>query len=177
MDCPQCKGYRLEPCELEPGLVASRCSKCNGTLLPLMNYRYWIDNNPEITTDVPAGEVAEDNRQARICPKCSRMMTKFRVGVEPDNRIELCTGCDEAWLDAGEWQLLKALDVHDKLPGIFTEAWQRNIRLKKQEQNLKAHYAEVLGDDVFSKTDSFKDWLNQQPNKLQIIQYLTIKVE
>ena len=40
MECPQCKGYHLEPRELEAGLIAGACPKCDGALLSLMNYRY-----------------------------------------------------------------------------------------------------------------------------------------
>lgn len=177
MDCPQCKGYRLEPYEIEAGLLASRCGKCSGTLLPLMNYRYWVDNNPDFKVDLSTELVAEDSDKAKICPKCSRMMTKFKIGMEPSNKLELCTSCDEAWLDHGEWQLLKTLDIHNQLPSIFTDAWQRNIRIKQQENKLQTHYQKEWGEETFEKVDNFKQWLNQQPTKSSIVQYLITKAQ
>jgi len=177
MNCPQCKGYQLEPCELEAGLIACQCTKCEGTLLPLMNYRYWVDRSTEVTDEEFNGVVTEDNTQAKLCPKCSRLMTKFSIGVEPANKIELCTGCDEAWLDSGEWKLLKTLDLHDRLPSIFTDAWQRNIRLKKQEESLKSNYQKRLGEPVFAKVDEFKQWLDAQEEKGEIIQYLSTRIQ
>lgn len=177
MECPQCKGYQLEPSELEAGLIACRCPKCEGALLPLMNYRYWSDNNADLELNASAEIVAEDNTQAKLCPKCQRLMTKFKIGVERQNRIELCTACDEAWLDAGEWQLLKSLDVHNKLPSIFTDAWQRNIRLKNREASLKAYYEKNLDKEVFDRVDGFKQWLEEQPEKNRIIQYLTTRIQ
>lgn len=183
MQCPQCQGYSLEPVEIETGLVASQCQKCQGTLLPLMNYRYWADQNASNDVENTAVEqgsacdiTVEDSEQAKLCPKCSRFMTRYTIGEGSENKLELCSGCDEAWLDHGEWQLLKALDLQNKLPAIFTEAWQRNIRLKKQEASLKANYKERLGEEVFDKADEFKQWLEQQENRNEITQYLITKL-
>lgn len=172
MKCPQCKGYQLEPGELEAGLIACCCPKCEGALLPLMNYRYWVDSHQADEIQIPHELAVEDSTQAKLCPKCQRLMTKFKIGIEPDNKIEFCVGCDEAWLDRGEWKLLKSLDIQNKLPSIFTDAWQRNIRMKQQESNLKAHYTQKLGQEMFDQVDSFKKWLETQPEKAQIIQYL-----
>ncbi|WNO09141.1 hypothetical protein [Teredinibacter sp. KSP-S5-2] len=177
MDCPQCKGYQLEPSELEVGLIACRCAKCEGALLPLMNYRYWNDNNLNVESEPSTTTMVEDNTQAKLCPKCQRMMTKFKISAESGNKIELCTGCDEAWLDKGEWQLLKSLDVQNKLPSIFTDAWQRNIRLKQQEKSLNSHYEEKLGTEAFEKICNFKEWMEKQPDRGEIIQYLITKVQ
>jgi Zn-finger nucleic acid-binding protein len=176
MKCPQCKGYQLEPKEIESGLIAGSCVKCEGSLLSLMNYRFWADQHIEVEA-VDDGEViAEDCAGAKACPKCGRLMTKFQIGGESGNKIELCTGCDEAWLDKGEWQLLKKLDVHDKLPKIFTDAWQRNIRIERQEKKLKARYQYKLGVEDFDKVDGFKQWLDQHPEKSEIKQYLITAV-
>tara|TARA_R110001592_G_scaffold103298_2_gene291158 strand:- start:22288 stop:22824 length:537 start_codon:yes stop_codon:yes gene_type:complete len=178
MKCPQCKGYELEPKELEPGLIVGSCSKCNGTLVSLLNYRFWADQQKHDTTE-SSDEIVEteDNSKAQVCPKCSKLMTKFQIGSEASNRLDLCTGCDEAWLDKGEWKLLKQLDLADKLPKIFTDAWQRNIRLQRQEKLHKQRYENLLGADDFSKLDNFKQWLDQHPDKAQIKQYLITNLD
>lgn len=172
MECPKCKGYNLEPAEIELGLIAGECAKCKGNLLPLMNYRFWIDQvglKPLPKTVLP---VSEDNQQALSCPKCSRLMSKFKIGTEINNRIDVCNGCDEAWLDKGEWQLLRHLDLHDKLPKIFTDAWQRNIRKKRQHEFFATKYTDLLGKSDFLKLSDFKKWLDQHDKKEQIKQYL-----
>ena len=176
MICPQCKGYQLEPKELEPGLVAGVCPKCQGTLISLMNYRYWADQQgtrEQVATDTV---ITEDNHKAQVCPKCAKFMTKFHIGSQAQNRLDLCTSCDEAWLDKGEWPLLKQLDLADKLPKIFTDAWQRNIRLERQEKLHKQRYAALLGANDFAKLDEFKQWLDQHPEQGQIKQYLITSV-
>lgn len=179
MKCPQCKGYELEPKELEPGLIVGACSKCSGTLVSLMNYRFWADQQTQSSVAISSEEVveAEDNVKAQVCPKCSKLMTKFQIGVDAANRLDMCNGCDEAWLDKGEWQLLKKLDLADKLPKIFTDAWQRNIRIERQEKLHKARYEKLLGAEDFSTLDTFKQWLDAHPEREKIKQYLITNID
>ena len=176
MKCPQCKGYELEPKELEPGLIVGACSKCSGALVSLLNYRFWADQqsheNVHKIEAVDKVVDAEDNAKAQVCPKCSKLMTKFQIGSDASNRLDLCTSCDEAWLDKGEWSLLKELDLADKLPKIFTDAWQRNIRLQRQEKIHKQRYENLLGTEDFASLNAFKEWLDQHPEKEAIKQYL-----
>lgn len=179
MDCPQCKGYKLEPREIEPNLLAAACVKCEGVFLSLMNYRFWVDRVTLTSSDSAIEEemVTTDNTKALACPKCARFMTKFNIGKGVKNRIDLCTGCDEAWLDKGEWRLLKKLDLHGKLPKLFTDAWQRNIRLQKQEQRLNSRFQTLLGDEDFRKVDAFKQWLNKHEQASDIHHFLTVKFD
>src|SRR5690606_33406849 len=144
---PTCKNVELEPVELEHGLIGAGCEKCGGSLLSLIQYRYWLDHHDDSVIEKPGdSDVAEEAKGARLCPKCKMMMTKYRIGAETKNFLDLCAHCDEAWLDKGEWQLLKRLDIHNKLPSLFTDAWQRNIRKQKEEQSMDAHYTKIIGE-------------------------------
>lgn len=179
MNCIGCKNTALEPRELEQGLLVAGCPTCEGTLVSLMNYRYWLDKNGGVV----AGEMQSPTEvpvviaSARSCPKCSRLMTKYQVGATTAHQLDLCGSCDEAWLDKGEWQLLKALDLHGKLPKIFTDAWQRNIRKARQEASLQERYEKVLGVDDFAKAKEFKTWVYTHPHKEAIKQFLVIAPE
>jgi Zn-finger nucleic acid-binding protein len=179
MLCTQCKTAQMEPKELERGLVASVCPDCQGALVSLMNYRYWLDTHANDVSEVSQDETLEisENESAHSCPKCSRFMTKFQIGVASNQKLDLCTGCDEAWLDRGEWRLLKQLDLHNKLPKIFTDAWQRNIRIKRKEIALDERHEKLLGKDSFVKVKEFKNWLHQQDNVDAIKQYLITTAE
>lgn len=178
MRCPQCNGDHLEASELEPGMVAAACRDCKGSLLPLLNYRYWSVSESGADTVCEQEELSskelnpEDNKKALLCPKCARMMLKYRIGVEPGNRIDLCASCDEIWLDAGEWDLLKQHGLHTKLPAIVTDVWQRQIRQQRQNQLQQQRYEKLLGKEAFSKCQEFKEWLSNQSEKEQIKQYL-----
>lgn len=178
MHCVSCKNIHLEPKELEPGLIAAVCPNCSGTLVSLMNYRFWVDNmgaafvKPSVSVEVP-----DEVPGVRSCPKCTRLMTKYQMGAASEHKLDLCSSCDEAWLDQGEWQLLKQLDLHGKLPKIFTDAWQRNIRKVRQEQALQERYEKLLGIEDFAKLNEFKQWLYQHPQKEHIKQFIAINPE
>ena len=177
MKCSQCKTQSLEPNELEPGLIAAVCPQCQGALLSLMHYPFWVDRyTSENDVAANAGEIAEVE-SVQACPKCHRLMTKYQIGGSTNHKLDLCGTCDEAWLDKGEWQLLKTLDLQGKLPKIFTDAWQRNIRNQRQEIALNERYEKLLGGEGFIKVHEFKTWLYQQPNKDLIKQFLVIAPE
>ncbi len=175
MKCPSCKTAALLPTEVEHGLVGAGCESCTGVLLSLFQYRYWAENQrgPEVCGhDVDAVE-AEDSKSAKICPKCSKLMTKYRIGLEQDNRVDLCAHCDEAWLDSGEWTLLKSLELHGDLANIFTDSWQRKIRKDREQKKWDEHFSRLIGEDDFAKVKIFKEWLDSHKSMPDIKHYLT----
>jgi len=172
MKCCNCKHVDLEPKELEHGLLAAVCPSCHSSLLPLMNYRYWSERSHEVSNI--STELAEETSGAKQCPKCQRLMSKFKLGVATKNRLELCGHCDEVWLDTGEWDLVKKLDLHEKLSSVFTDAWQRNILKQREASSLRDHYSQVLGEKDFEKVNEFKLWLDKHPKRAEIKHYITI---
>lgn len=175
MKCPACHGSDLEPKQLEDGLIAASCSKCDGALLSLINYRYWAQH-AELAKE--AGELesleasGDTEEKAQVCPKCARLMTKFKIGLMTANQLDLCSHCDEAWLDKGEWRLLKQLELHGQLPKIFTEAWQRGIRKERMYNLVKQRYIDMIGTEDFDRVEQFKQWLDQHPNREDIKQFI-----
>ena len=179
MKCSTCQSAQLEPKELEPGLLVAACPKCEGSLVSLMNYRFWLDRYDGLAASEPLPEldVPDEQPSARACPKCSRLMTKYQMGLNSAHKIDLCASCDEAWLDKGEWQLLKHLDLHGKLPKIFTDAWQRNIRKARQEAFHQDRYEKLLGGEDFAQVHAFRQWLYLHARKEDIKHYLLIAPE
>jgi Zn-finger nucleic acid-binding protein len=173
MQCPSCNSHLLKPIKLQPGLAARQCQKCKGILLDLLAYRDWAENHyhPE---DQPANEVelVEDTSKALICPKCSKIMLKFRISGDTSNRVDVCQYCDEAWLDHGEWELLGALKIQDRLNAIFTDPWQRNIREETTQKAQEQRFRERLGDSEYTKLKSFEEWISDHPNRDDIIRYI-----
>ena len=74
----------------------------------------------ELVSDHSVVEEVQDTNAAITCPKCARLMTKYKMSGFVANRLDVCPGCDEAWLDGGEWELLKALELSRKMPLVFT---------------------------------------------------------
>jgi len=173
MKCTQCKEHSLEPLEVEEKLLAAACQNCEGLLMPLLNYRYWLSSHGKVNPTEFEIDQVEDNHQAVICPKCSRFMLKYRIDVDESNRIDFCANCGEVWLDKGEWELLKALGLHDKLPRITTDSWQEHIRAQFKKDRLEGRYKSMLGEAAFYKAADFKMWLDKQENKQDIVNYLS----
>ena len=175
MQCTQCQGYELEPQELEPGLIVAQCSRCEGALLSLLNYRFWAKNHGDQQQTLPSDiETVDDQSTAKQCAKCARLMVKYRLSHAVDNRLDFCVACDEVWLDKGEWQLFKQLQLPVQLPQVLTDSWQRHIRDEQRAASLKKTYVDLLGAEDYQKLASFKRWLDAHDSKTEMKHFLTI---
>jgi len=177
MQCPCCSSYSLEPIKLQYGLSARRCGNCLGILIDLLAYRDWaedfVESDPKLgLKNTPKLDEVQDNARALICPKCSKLMLKFRVDGDLDNRVDLCTACDEAWLDNGEWELLDSLALQGKLNKIFTEPWQRHIREESAEKAFQKRFEETLGHEDYEKLLEVKHWISSHSNQSDLIRFI-----
>ena len=175
MRCPKCRNVDLKPTKIEESLPAMGCPTCEGSFLSLLYYRDWAERRVAVeTTADDRAEVTEDvdTRTALSCPKCAKIMTKFSVSGAVTNRIDLCGSCDEAWLDGGEWRLLKSLELAHKLPNVFTDQWQRQIRSEKMEALKVDRLRKVVGDSDADKAVEIKNWLKDHKSKATIVQFI-----
>jgi Zn-finger nucleic acid-binding protein len=175
MKCPVCKHPDLRPTMIEELLPSMGCETCKGALVALLYYRHWAEHHkPEHDVNTPAtlAEVPADSTSALRCPKCERIMTKFRLSGTVANRLDVCSLCDEAWLDGGEWELLEQLQLSDKLPAVFTDTWQRKLRQEGSERMRQDILRRTVGDEAANKVESIRSWLNEQPAKSAILTYL-----
>jgi Zn-finger nucleic acid-binding protein len=160
---------------IEEYLPAMGCATCHGSLVSLLYYRHWAE-----TQKAPAGAPSKavdavettDTTTAIRCPKCSRLMTKYKLTGSVANRVDVCATCDEAWLDGGEWELLEALQLSLKMPAIFTDAWQRRIRREVTEEARRSILTRLIGEDGTVRVEEFKSWLASNEHKSHILTYL-----
>lgn len=176
MKCPKCKITELRATRIESDLPAAGCATCHGALVSLLYYRDWSERHQNDPTDVAtapttAAEV-RDTSTALNCPKCTRLMTKYKISGCAANRLDLCPGCDEAWLDSGEWELLSALELSRKMPLVFTEQWQRTIRRQVAEEARRGILRKKIGDAAVDRVEEFKMWVDENPRKRDILVYL-----
>jgi Zn-finger nucleic acid-binding protein len=175
MKCPKCKITDLRATRIEEDLPAAGCTTCNGALVSLLYYRDWAERHREPqsapVTTYAIGDVP-DTSTAIMCPKCARLMMKYKISGCVSNRLDVCPGCDEAWLDGCEWELLKALELSHKMPTVFTEQWQRNIRHQIAQDNRRNAIKKTIGDEALAEVERFKEWLNNSSHKADILVYL-----
>ncbi|MEE1948690.1 zf-TFIIB domain-containing protein [Pseudomonas alcaligenes] len=174
MHCPACRDSQLKPTKLDEGLLAHGCEKCSGALVALLYYRDWAERapQPEANEAELQAEPASESTQALTCPKCAKLMSKFQISGTRGNRLDLCTSCDEAWLDGGEWQLLKALELSRKMPAIFSETWQRRVRQESAEQARRERFTRLAGAEAVARADEVRAWLKDHPQRRELLHYI-----
>ncbi|WP_020160136.1 TFIIB-type zinc ribbon-containing protein [Methylobacter marinus] len=176
MNCPFCKTHRLKPTRLTAELPAESCSQCHGALVSLLSYRTWLDRHPvaeQLAADQQQGTRVEpvDASHALFCPKCAGIMTKYRIAAETENRIDLCVRCNEIWLDNGEWELIISLELADKLPRIFYDSWQKQIREVHFQDLKEQKFRELLGAD-YDEIVRIRDWIDGHAQRRTLLDYI-----
>jgi Zn-finger nucleic acid-binding protein len=173
--CPQCADSTLVHALLADDLAGYSCGKCYGTLVSLAAYRAWRENSGSgrlpSTPPAIADSDAPDSIAAKKCPKCSSLMSKYRIGAEKTNRLDYCPHCDEVWLDDGEWQLVEGLARSGDFARIFTQAWQSSVRGEvtgaMEEERLRG----LLGSD-YERVEQMRDWIAKHPQRLAVLAQL-----
>jgi len=174
--CPACRDVELHPARLEDSLPALACEKCRGTLLSLVAYRHWREQPGSDTALAAApadATTAKDTLSALCCPKCARFMSKFRVSLDEGNQVDLCTHCDEVWLDQGEWELLERLALAGRLTQVFTQPWQHRLRSEQVQRRAEARWREQLGAD-YERACEVREWIAGSAHAQELLAYLYV---
>jgi len=109
-----------------------------------------------------------------ICPKCKKAMLKYKISGCSGSRLDLCASCDEAWLDDGEWELLKSLELTRQMPSVFTEEWQRKLRKQATEEARGKRLLLVVEQDELDEAKRVRDWLKGHPNKGELMFFINL---
>jgi len=175
MKCPSCDDRHLRPTKLHHGLPAYTCMKCHGVLIDLLTHRHWAetlaDDGEAVHGEGETASLVEGTSQALVCSKCSHIMTKFSISGDTSNKVDVCSTCHEAWLDAGEWQLLGALRLQGKLAEIVSEPWQKAVRAQTVASMREERMHALFGEDL-ERLRELRDWLADHPAKEQALRYL-----
>lgn len=151
------------------------CTSCDGVLISLLYYRDWAGRLSDLDEIEPIdSNIIEENdsKIALSCPKCLKLMTKYLISGSQSNRLDVCPSCDEAWIDNGEWALLKTLNLAKRLPLIFTLPWQSRIRKEINEKNRYERLEKIVGNEDAERAREIREWLNANRNKSAIIHYI-----
>lgn len=174
MKCPTCSDHCLEQFEIAPGLSAKRCSKCGGSFVELEKFLDWPGRHQVSPKDAPAAAstfVAESS-DARFCPACSRLMSRYKVSQQLPFHLDRCATCAGTWFDAGEWKAIETAGLLPRLHLVFSDSTQRSLRQQHQQQTHLERYKELLGDD-FDRAHEIRAWLDKHPKRQIVIAFLT----
>ena len=160
---------------LADGPPAWRCPASGGVWIDGTDYqawreRHWKLQEPEAS---PGEDMSDsDSPAGKRCPVDGRFLIRHQVGHGLDFHIDLCNACGGLWLDAGEWQALRARDLQDDLTRVFTSAWQAALRRERAAQAERDRLKERLGAEDFERFAAFVDWLDAHPHRSALLAYL-----
>ena len=172
MKCPQCKSADLQPAKLEPNLGAHTCDTCGGTLLDLVAYRLWRETQATPPSATGIVKTPEETSQALLCSKCERIMLRFRYTEHTKHVLDLCSYCDDVWLQENEWEFMRVYAVQGDLPRVFTDPWQRKLRARRTKAVLDEEWDHRLGAELHGKAKEIDKWLREHPNRASFLDYL-----
>ncbi len=175
MISPVGSNQHLTRITLSQDLQAYQCPETGGIYLPAQSYWRWLQNQPDRLQHLPLAGAppvpSSDDTTPKLCPECGVLMTSYRVGHGFNFRIDRSpTG--GIWLDAGEWNQLKARNFHDELHLVFTAPWQRVSRQQQQAAALEQTYRSKLGDPLFDRVSALASELADHPHRQAAIALL-----
>lgn len=175
MDCPSCANRKLAPIKLEEDLPAYGCNTCEGAMVSLLYYRDWAERTGNLPgeTEPPIQDISgDDTHKAMACPKCKRLMAKYLVTGQSSHRLDLCSTCDEVWLDGGEWQWLKSLQIEKELVSVLSDQWQRKVKQEVIDNKHRERFEKLVGTEAMEKAEEIRLWLKDHPQRQNILYYL-----
>lgn len=173
MQCPLCKKDTMAVDRLAPDLEGQRCRQCSGVWLDRTHYDAWRTGQPADLpeTETPLQLAVNDTRKAKICPQCGHLLLPYRVGHGLAFSIDYCGACGGVWCDGGEWEAIKAKNLHDNLHDIVSQRWQLSLRQSEVQASIEQTYARHLGAS-YAKATEIRNWLRDQPQKAILLAYL-----
>lgn len=179
MHCPVCKPTKsLELAPLEEGkLSARRCPSCNGHWIRPADFWRWralVGDMPEVAVS-DAARTAPEAGGLRLCPDCDHVLGRYKVGHGIGFTVDRCRNCEGAWLDGGEWEALRVRNLHDDLPRIFDDEWQRAVKKEVQELTTEESFRRRLGDADYRRVHALREWLDPHPKRSELFAYLQLK--
>ena len=176
MTCPLCDAEFERAALLDadgdaPDLRGFRCPEGHGVFLPSDLYFAWRDRS-EPATDaeamVPPSDQVGDVKRAKLCPQDGRIMRRYRVSPEGGFWLDRCGVCGGVWFDGDEWEATVAAGLLDRLPTLFSDAWQRQIEQASSTRYWDDRLRDQLGADL-DRVDAFRTWAWAHPERSLIM--------
>ncbi|VAW67563.1 hypothetical protein MNBD_GAMMA09-2278 [hydrothermal vent metagenome] len=177
MLCPACEGS-YKKIKLDEHLLGKSCIVCEGVSFTLSDYLYYLSHSRPVEEEPVSGTdnviMLADTKKAMVC-HCGHVVSKFSISHETDRRIDYCSACQTVYLDKGEWEYLKSVQLRNKINSLFTDSCQRQIKLDGTRQVLTNNYKEKLGAINYDHMTKVRDWIYNSPDKDLILSFLNAK--
>jgi hypothetical protein len=99
-------------------------------------------------------------------------MTRHRAGSQPDFHLDRCAPCQLLVLDGGEWDALMQLGALEHLELILSDSWQRRLQALEATERRRQSLRQRLGDSTVDELIRIQSWLNDQPQRRDLLALL-----
>ncbi|BDI29236.1 hypothetical protein CCAX7_12870 [Capsulimonas corticalis] len=176
LTCPIDKHTLLTDHTLENGLTSQSCAACGGQWLSAERYWSWRHAHGENLPERPADELetpaVPEISKGKLCPQDGHILTPYRVGHGVGFSLDHCGHCGGIWLDGGEWDVLKARNLHDDIHYVFSDVWQSDLRRKERAEALEQMWLDKLGEETLAEARRIKIWIEGHPKRHELIAFL-----
>lgn len=171
MQCPKDRRVDLVHSKLAGGVPAMHCPTCEGSWIPVEEYKAWQSRNPEPASDLLPETLDLDfvlapfDARAALCPECNCYLARAKVGLLRNPfYVERCPNCGGIWCDRGEWDMLAKLGLTTTIEKIFTNEWQSRIREMSQGEQERRATIDKLGEELAYRVFELAELLENHPN-------------
>jgi hypothetical protein len=178
MKCPRCKTPDLRPTLIEEYLPAMGCDTCHGSLVRCCTTgtgrkRRSLLRAPDEATIPPDPVATNDTTTAIICPKCARVMQKYKLTGTVANRVDVCSTCDEGLARRRRMGIAgsaaaRVTSCRRSSPDHGSGAFRR----EQSEGTRRAILVRMIGEDGATRVEEFRDWLARNQHKSHVLAYL-----
>jgi len=171
--CPICKSATMVSAALEEGLPTERCTGCGGHWITSARYFGFLATAdahapvPENVATAPA-----DAPGLKMCPVCLKFMHYYEVGHGLPFGIDKCNTCGGVWLNAGEWESLKAHGFMRQLHAVSSDIWQAEVEKQRRADQEESAMRRRLGDADYAELQRVAAWLRGHGQKVEMFAYL-----
>jgi len=106
------------------------------------------------------------------CPKCSKLMARYRIDTDSEIYVEQCDVCEGIWVNSEQWNdiLRKGFELAE----VFTS---HGTRSKQKVPYAEQYFEAMFGKELFKRVKLFKATLEKHESKLELISYLSKEEE
>ena len=128
-----------------PDLRGFRCPSDGGVFLPSDLYFAWREGPREHDGGArPQPSDVIDVHKPKLCPQDGHIMLRYHLAPAADFWIDRCSACGGVWFDPQEWEATLSIGLHEHLPLLVSDAWQRE---REAAASRHFHEARTGGDD------------------------------
>lgn len=122
---------------------------------------YLMNPDPKVPTHAKA-------LNQSYCPKCSKLMARYRLSEGSEIYVEQCDMCEGIWINAEQWSDIVRKDF--QISDVLMD--------HKKHQQQKVPYAEqyyeaMFGKELYKRVKLFKRTLENHESKMELISYLS----